>query len=475
MVATHDALRGVVTVVSSQSLNAWLETHSERIKLRRVSRQVDPYGYESAAVLEQLERENPSPPPVLFESTRDLNGATCEFSLLFNAYASLPAMSAVLGLQASTWSELLQGFDRKTSVQHPPVAPEATPPVQTVIRKGDEVDLRILPWSRHIVMDGGPYFTPVIVAREPGARRYNISWNRMMYLDRRHVSLHLSPRHLWSYHRVAEERGEDLPVVIVLGHHPAFYLAGASLADIGDDEYDVAGSLLGEPVAVAPSVSYGDSLMIPAEAEAVLEGRMLAGQRAVEGPFGEFMRYVGSQKLSQVVEIDAFTWRPSATLLEIFTSHADHLNAHVAIEASFFRRAHTAVPQVVGVSWFRGGGPTTLVIALRKSAEGQPRRAAFAALSASNTLKQVILVDDDIDIDDPHSVLWAVSTRMRADEDLNVITGLQGSLLDPSVAGYSQTSGLIIDATKPIGRAFPPRASVPDWAVEKYPLADYEA
>lgn len=458
----------------SQSLASWVDTQGERIGLKRVPRLVDPYGYEPAALLEQLERQDPAPPPVLFEATRDLNGAASEFSLLFNTYASLPAMSSLLGLQAGAWSELLQGFDGKTAKKLPPVALTGTPPVQAAIRRGEEVDLRVLPWSRHVVMDGGPYFTPVIVAREPGAGRYNISWNRMMYLDSRHVSLHLSPRHLWSYHRAAEEHGEDLPVAIVLGHHPAFYLAGAALADIGDDEYDVAGSLLGEPVTIAPSVSYDDSLMIPAEAEAVLEGRMLAGQRAVEGPFGEFMRYVGSQKLSQVVEIDAFTWRPSATLLSIFTSHADHLNAHVAIEASFFRRAHTAVPQVVGVSWFRGGGPTTLVIALQKSAEGQPRRAAFAALSASNTLKQVIVVDDDIDIDDPHSVLWAVSTRMRADEDLNVLTGLQGSLLDPSVAGYSQTSGLIIDATKPIGRSFPPKATVPDWAIQKYPLANYE-
>src|SRR5579863_1113485 len=147
MVEPHDALRGVVTVVSSQSLTSWLEAHGERMGLMRVSRQVDPYGYEPAALLEQLERRDPSPPPVLFESTRDLNGAACEFPLLFNAYASLPAMSSVLGLDARTWSELLQGFDRKAALQHPPVTLTVAPPVQTVIRREEEVDLRILPWS----------------------------------------------------------------------------------------------------------------------------------------------------------------------------------------------------------------------------------------------------------------------------------------------------------------------------------------
>ena len=230
---------------------------------------------------------------------------------------------------------------------------------------------------------------------------------------------------------------------------------------------------MGEPVRVTASVSYGSDLLVPADADVVVEGRMLAGKRAVEGPFGEFLRYVGPQKLSQIIEVDAVTWRRGGSVLEIFTSHADHFNAHIAIEASLFQRARIAVPQVTAVSWFRGGGPTTLVIAIRKSAEGQPMRAAFAAMAASNTIKQVIVVDDDIDIEDSHRVVWAMSTRVRAMEDINIVKGIQGHLLDPSQIGYGATSGFVIDATKPLGDPFPPEAVVPDWALERYPLANY--
>jgi 2,5-furandicarboxylate decarboxylase 1 len=195
----------------------------------------------------------------------------------------------------------------------------------------------------------------------------------------------------------------------------------------------------------------------------------------VEGPFGEYLLYVGPQKLSQVLEVDALSWRRNATVVEIFTSHIDHLNAHVAIESSIFQKVRAAIPQVVGISWFRGGGPTTLVISVAKSSEGQPMRAALAAMAASNIIKQVIVVDDDVDIENSHDVLWAVSTRSRADEDITILHNLQGNLLDPSQTGNGKTSGFVIDATKPLGMPFPAVAKVPDSALVEYPMSSFSA
>ncbi len=102
---------------------------------------------------------------------------------------------------------------------------------------------------------------------------------------------------------------------------------------------------------------------------------------------------------------------------------------------------------MTGVSWFRGGGPTTLIIAMKKINEGQPMRAAMAAMSATNLVKQVIVVDDDIDIENSQHVLWAVSTRMRADTGITPLQNLQGIPLDPSGAGgFDPTAGFIMDA-----------------------------
>ena len=444
-----------------------------RVRLKIVDDAVDPAAFEATAILEQLEVAG-APPPVLFPKVRSLDGSQGEFKLLFNAYGTLDSVAAAIGSEAATWPDLLKDYVRKVRDLREPVRVAQAPVHENVLR-GDTLDLRILPWTRHVAGEGGDYFTPIIVARDPaGVRRYNLSWNRAMILDERHVGVHISPRDLWGFHRTAEGSAQSLPVALVLGHHPAFNLGAAALAAASVDEYHLAGALMGQGVRVVPSQSYGEELLVPADAEVIIEGRLLPGTRAVEGPFGEYMRYLGPQKLSHVLAVDAITWRKGAVIVEIFTCHLDHLNAHVSIEASFLEKAQASCPQVTGVSWFRGGGPTTLIVSMKKTNEGQPMRAAMAAMSASNLVKQVIVVDDDIDIENPGQVLWAVSTRMRADTGLVPLRGLQGISLDPSGSGpYDSTSGFVMDATWPLNRPHPPVGRVDDAVLKKFPLSRY--
>lgn len=449
------------------SLRSWISDARE-VGLRSVAKLVKPMQYEATALAVQLRDGN----PLLFEHVADLSGNDSGYGLLFNAYATRDSLGLVLSIKAGSWVDLLEQYGPREKQTYPP-APVTDVPAQQHRLSGAEVDLGALPWIRHVGGDGGPYFTPVTVSRKPGDDGHNLSWNRAMYLDRNHIGVHISPRQLWGLHRAAEEAGHDLPVALVLGHHPAFNLASAARTPLHVDEYAIAGALLGEPLAVAPSVSYGDELMIPAEAEALIEGRLLAGRRAVEGPFGEFMTYLGPQKLSHVLEVDAITWREDPVVLGVLAGYADHLNAHVSIHAGHLQAARAAVPQVQQVAWFRGGGPTTLIISMKKTADGQPMRAAMAVMAPANTLKQVIVVDDDIDIFDSQQVMWALSTRVRADRDIAILPNLQGHLLDPSQEGYASTSGLVIDATWPQGSQRPPVARVPAEAIARFRLADY--
>lgn len=453
------------------SLRTWLDHHAADLGLLRVRDRISPAAFEATAILAQLETDDGSP-PVLFESVTDRTGAESRFQMLFNVYSRRQSVIASLGSDASEWRALLAQLPELTADLRPHRISDTAPVHESVVRDHD-VDLRILPWTRHVAGEGGTYLTPIIVSREPGSERYNLSWNRTMYFDRRHAGIHISPRQLWAFQRAAEEEGDDLPVALVLGHHPAFNLAAASLTVMSVDEYHVAGALLGEPVDVVPSVSYGKKLLVPSEAEAVIEGRLLARKRAVEGPFGEYMRYLGPQKLSHVLEVDAITYRDNPIVTEIFAGHLDHLNAHLSIHASLLDAAKSAVPQVIDLGWFKGGGPTTAVIGLRKSADGQPLRAALATIAASNLVKQVIVVDEDIDVFDAQQVLWAVSTRVQAGRDVNLFRGVQGSLLDPSHPGFGVTEGIVIDATWPLDAPRPPIAAVPNQAVADHPLDDY--
>ena len=460
-----------MTAPPDQSLGAWLDLHGHELGLIRISDLVQPHDYEATAILAQLETAEGGP-PVLFDSVGDLDGSPSEARLLFNAYSRWNAVQRALGLEGGNVREVLDQLPARSADLHPPKL-IGDAPVQSVLRRGAEIDLRRLPWTRHVELEGGDYFTPIIAAKSPGLDRYNLSWNRVMFLDSQHAGVHISPRQLWAFHREAEDVGDDLPAALVLGHHPAFNLAAAALTAMAIDEYHVAGALLGGSLEVAPSVTFGDDLLIPAQAELIIEGRLLAGRRVVEGPFGEYMRYLGPQKLSHVFEVDAVTSRPSPIILEIFAGHRDHLNAHVSIHASLLEAARTAVPQVVDLGWFQGGGPTTAVVALSKSADGQPMRAAMAVLAAGNLIKQVIVVDDDIDVFDAQEVLWAISTRVRAGDDLSILKGLQGSLLDPSHPGFGTTTGFVIDATWPVGQPRPPIARVPQEAIDRFPLARY--
>jgi 2,5-furandicarboxylate decarboxylase 1 len=460
-----------MTIQHAQSLGAWLDTNGRELGLVRVSDLVQPREYEATAILAQLETADGGP-PVMFDNVGDLDGFPSAPRLLFNAYSRRLSVQRALGLHGDSLREVLDQLPARSADLHPPRLIEDAP-VQSVRSREGELDLRRLPWTRHVEFEGGDYFTPIIVARAPGSKRYNLSWNRVMFLDSRHAGVHISPRQLWAFHREAEEAGDDLPAALVLGHHPAFNLAAAALTALTTDEYHVAGALLGGPLEVAPSVSFGDDLLIPAQAELIIEGRLLAGRRVVEGPFGEYMRYLGPQKLSHVFEVDALTSRPRPIILEIFAGHQDHLNAHISIHASLLAAARAAVPQVVDLGWFQGGGPTTAVVALRKSSDGQPMRAAMAVLSAGNLIKQVIMVDHDINVFDAQEVMWAISTRVRAGDDVTILKGLQGSLLDPSHPGFGTTTGFLIDATWPLGQPRPPIARVPEEAVARFPLARY--
>jgi UbiD family decarboxylase len=260
---------------------------------------------------------------------------------------------------------------------------------------------------------------------------------------------------------------------VVLGHHPSFHLTGAMLTPLDADEYEAVGGVMNEPLEVTPSETWGEDFLVPAQAEAILEARILTRKRCVEGPFGEFTGYTGAQRLSWVAEIEAVTMRENPIVIDIFPCKTEHITAHLPIEASIYQRAKEAVPGVVKTCWVGSGGPFNLIISLKKRTEGEPMRAAMAAMSASNFIKHVIVVDEDIDPEDMHDVMWALSSRVQADQDLTILRNLQGQVLDPSLRHEIKSSGMIIDATKPIDRPFPRRGSVPEEVRRRINLEEY--
>jgi 2,5-furandicarboxylate decarboxylase 1 len=173
--------------------------------------------------------------------------------------------------------------------------------------------------------------------------------------------------------------------------------------------------------------------------------------REPEGPFGEFPQYYGERAARHVVEVDAVTHRKDAIFHTIVGGSLEHLLlGAIPREATLLAHLQRSFPNVRDVHLSLGGvGRYHLYVQITKRQEGQAKNIMLGAFAGHYDIKQVIVVDEDVNIHDPGEVEWAVATRFQADQDLVVIPNSQGSKLDPSTRdGIGAKMGL--DATKPL-------------------------
>jgi 2,5-furandicarboxylate decarboxylase 1 len=296
-----------------------------------------------------------------------------------------------------------------------------------------------------------------------------------MFKGPRKLGIHMSPRHNWQIFRANETRGQATPVVIVVSHHPAFHLGALNVEGYGVDDYEVIGGIAGAPLRVVPSETWGDAFLVPADAELVIEGEIPAGQREVEGPFGEFTGYYGPQRVRPVITVTAITRRRDAVLQHAFVGHRDNWTlGGIPKEGTVFNIVKGIVPTVKGVHFAPSGSCRfNCYISIDKRVQGETKQAALAAFGAVDFVKNIIVVDGDIDPFNEQEVMFAVATRTQARESVDIIKNVKGNTLDPSQMDDIMTDKLLIDATMPVGRAFPARVRVPDQALKAYPLDQY--
>ncbi len=404
--------------------------------------------HDTTAVAMELERTGRS--PVLWF---DQVGQS-PFPVIANLFGHRDRFALGLGVPPN---ELIQRWGEYGERRVPPVLRE-TGPVHDVIMQGDEVDLNKLPIMLHFECDAGRYITNgILVAKDPDTGIRNASFHRMQVSGRNRLgtSLH-SRRDLWNYAQRAEERGEDIPVAIVIGAHPTFTFGGLWKGPIATDEYDVIGGLMGVPLEIANGVTV--PVEHPLHAEIVIEGRILAGVREPEGPFAEFTGYASARSTQHVIEVTAILHRRDALYHDIVPGISDEHTMLLAVpqEARLLRTLRDHYPNVVDVSYPKSGTCRLhAFISVRRPAPGLPRLLAAAAIGDDLSLKLVVVVDDDVDVHNDSDVLWAMATRMQADEDIDVLRRGMGAILDPS-NNNGLTDKMIIDATRPRGD-FPAR------------------
>jgi UbiD family decarboxylase len=447
-----------------------LRSYLDGVKRRKpddvqvVAQEVDP-AYELTAIVVKLERELKRRPVLLFEKVKGTR-----FPVLTNLHASRSRLAAAMRCAPDAMLKTyLAAMDK-------PIPPKVvgTGPVKDVVLTGDRIDLHDLPQIVHHEGDAGVYLTSAIsFAKDPAGETWNCAYNRLMIKGRDTTSIHLTlGKHLWEFAKIAEARGEALPVAFAIGVHPAIALGSLAIGSIDEDERAIMGALLGEPLELVRCET--SDVLVPAHAEMVIEAEILPEARVPEGPFGEFTGYSLGERQREIVRVNAITHRRDAIFQDITVAHLDHmLLSTIPMEANLYRAVRAMVPSVKAV---RVPGPFTCFVSIEQRIPGQAKNAILAAFGADLYMKRVVVVDEDVDVFDDRQVNWAIATRCQPDRDITIITNARGSDLDPSARDDGYTAKWGVDATaKPSLAAYTPRHRVPADVWQRINLKDFFA
>ncbi len=450
-------------------LREYLDTLERKGKLFRVQKEVD-NEWEIAAVTRRVFQRVPEPdrPGLLFEKVKGFD---------------MPVTVGILGASREVYATALQCQvedvpDVWAEAQQNPLPPEevATGPVKENRLMGDDADILKLPASVWTVgQDAGRFLTaPCVISDDPETGERNVGTYRIQLKEARKVGIQLSnrTRDMWTHITKNEAKGRNTPCAIVLGGDPTIGLTAVSRVAYGLDELAVAGALRGEPLEIVRCET--SDVKVPARAEIVIEGEVLAGVREQEGPFGEYTGYMSDSGPSYVIQINAITHRNDPIFHDFFSQMPPSESSTIrgtGREMAVYKHLKRDLRMDVRDVHFlhAGGGAALLAISMRKKFEGQQLAAMWGAWSVDPSLaKFTVVVDDDIDVRDPFQVLWAMSWHVQPEKDVQVIRQAPGTPLDPSTAPPEEarearrsalSAKVGIDATRK--HAYPARAIPP--------------
>lgn len=414
-------------------------------------------------------------PAMTFENVKGHQGAKVVIGLL--------ASRKRVGYLLNSKPEKL-GFMMRDAVKNaiaPVVVDKAKAQCQEVVHLATDegFDLRkLIPAPTNTPEDAGPYVTlGMCYASDVETGESDVTIHRLCLQSKDEISMFFTPgaRHLGAFREKAEALGKPLPISISIGVDPAIEIASCfepPTTPLGFNELSIAGAIRGKAVELAPCVTIDEKCI--ANAEYVIEGELLVGARVREDQnsntgkaMPEFPGYTGPANAElPVIKVKAVTHRVNPIMQTCIGPSEEHVSmAGIPTEASILDMVERAMPGRVQNVYAHssGGGKFIAVIQFKKtvpSDEGRQRQAALLAFSAFPELKQVILVDEDVDIFDTNDVLWAMTTRMQADVDIVTIPGVRCHPLDPSndpacswsIRDHGIACKTIYDATVPFNQ-----------------------
>ncbi len=410
-------------------------------------------------------------PALLFEHPVLPDGSRSPYPVAINLFGSMRRMALSLGVaalddHAARITKLLdlkvpEGLLGKFSLlprlfevaKFPPRMKSGRPACQETVWTGEEIDLRKLPiitcWPR----DGGPYITlPMVISKDPKRGIRNVGMYRVQLLSKNTLAMHWQRHKVGAAHwRDMAERGERMPVVIVIGADPAsIYSASAPLPPTVD-EFIFAGFLRREPVQLAKAVSC--DLEVPAEAEFVIEGFIDPREPLVtEGPFGDHTGFYSEADLYPQVHVTAVTMRKTPVYVTTIVGRPpmeDFFLGH-ATERIFLPLLKLTIPEIVDYHMPAEGIFHNLVfVSIRKEYPGHAYKVMNALWGQGllSLAKVLVVVDHWVDVRDPQQAWWVALNNIDPERDARFTMG-PVDVLDHSSRAFTYGSKMGLDATK---------------------------
>jgi 2,5-furandicarboxylate decarboxylase 1 len=425
----------------SADLRAFLQTLREESpdELWEIDTPV-PLSYEMTAYAMELERRS-HPPALLFNRVEAFAAP-----VLSNVFASRKRIARILGLQEE---DLVSQWPVVASRRVKP-ALSSDAPVKEVIKTGSDINLWEYPIPVHFETDAGRYISGgIVIAKDPDSGVGNLNFTRLQVKGPAIMGASLHSRgDLWNFQRRQEANHKALEVAVAIGVHPAIFIAAATQLPIDEDELELAGGLIGEAVPVVPAETV--DLMVPANAEMVLEGYIEADAREDEGPFNEYTGYATHRSTRHILHVTAISHRRDMIFQDVVPGNSsEHLNlSKTSRVPRVFEAVKRTFSNAVAINYPFSGTHFHCYLSMHDPLPGQARQAMLLLFGLDMYLKLVIVVNDDVDVFNEQEVLWALATRFQADRDLFTVEGVSCNLLDPSAReGIATKLGL--DATRP--------------------------
>jgi 4-hydroxy-3-polyprenylbenzoate decarboxylase len=422
-------------------------------------------------------------PAVLFENVIRADGEASDMPCLVNLFGTVKrvAMGVTLGGEARTTAGELREVGEILAFLRQPVPPKGfadaldmlplvktvmsmrpkvvkKAPVQEIVWTGDQIDLTKLPIQTCWPGEPAPLITwPLIVTKGPGKDReddFNLGIYRMQVLGKdRAIMRWLAHRGGAQHHRRWKESGkrEPLPACAVLGADPGTILAAVTPVPDTLSEYQFAGLLRGAKAELVAAKTV--PLMVPAEAEIVIEGHVLLDDYADEGPYGDHTGYYNSVEPFPIFQVSAITMRRKPIYLTTFTGRPPDEPSVLgeALNEVFIPLLCQQFPEIVDF-WLppEGCSYRIAVVSMKKAYPGHAKRVMMGVWSFLRQFmytKWVIVVDADINARDWKDVMWAMSTKMDPARDITVLENTPIDYLDFASPESGLGSKIGLDAT----------------------------